>query len=476
MGLAEAPSLLLTKLLGGYLELLNSARVRRGRPRLEPRRGALYVLGVLAAPAAALLAALYIASILLRCPLPLHLVVPAVALALPLVPLAVEYLSYLSYVRSLKEDLAYFMVLEGVSPGDDLLRDLEEESGPLCSFLPALCNECSRLRLFTRFFPGMRGIREYVARAPRPMRRLLLEYVVVRETAELGSWLYSKFQEALRELRTSARSSLELRTLLSLSAVVFSGLSPPLVALASALSGAEVPHAYLIVAAPAAALAAVEGLAPRLLKVPARIGELRYLAPLLAAPPLLLPLLGARASASLLGLLLTALGAAVTARYVRAYSAIVSLPSRLVGLADRIPYSSNPRRLVEESLADVRGLGVLPSLCYHMLLRSLKQGGIDTVRVIAFKDVVEELFSLVRQGTIVRALVLATALSQPFILSFSASLAAALGLGGDGMMVFSLASSLFYGAAATFAVFGTLGNTLVVGLVLLELCALGVVP
>ena len=476
MGLAKALSLPAGRVLSGYLELLNSARVRRGRPRVGPREAVLHVLKTSAAPTAALLSASYAVSTLLRDPGLLHLAVPAAVLALFSIPLVVEHLLYLGYVRTLREDVAYFMVLEGVSPGDDLLRDLEEESESLCSFLPGLCGECSRLRLFTRFFPGVRGIREYVSRAPRPVRRLLLEYMVVRESADVGSWLYGKFQEALRELKTSARSSLELKAVLSLAAVVFSGLSPPLIALASALSGTETPYAYLVVAVPAAALAIAEGLAPRLLKVPSGLGGLRYLASLLLAPPLLVPLLGLRASAALLGALLTVLGAAATARYARACSALASLPSRLVVLADRIPYSSNPGRLIEESLADARELGVLPSLCYHMLLRSVKQGNVDAVRVVAFKDVVDDLFSLVRQGTVVRAVVLVTALAQPLILGFSMSLVAALGIAGSGIGIYGLASSLFYSAVASFAVFGTFRNTLLVGLVLLELCALGAAP
>ncbi len=475
MGLADSPVLSVARVLGGYLELLNSVRIRRGKPRLEPRKGALYVLRVSAVPTIAALSA-SCAAPLLRNPGLIYYAIPAAVLTLLLAPLAAEYLLYLGYVRNLGEDLAYFMMLEGVSPGDDLLRDLEEESRSLCSFLPALCNECSRLRLFTRFFPGARGVREYVSRAPRPMRKLLLEYMVVRESADLGSWLYGKFREVLRELKNSARSSLELKTLLSLAAVVFNGLSPPLIALATALSSAETPHAYLIIAAPAAALVAAEGLAPRLLKVSSESRELGYLAPLLMAPLLSLPLLGPRTSATLLGLLLTALGAVATARYAKAYSVVMSLPSRLVVLADKIPYSSNPKRLVEESLADAHGRGVLPSLCYHMLLRSVKQGSVDTVRVIAFKDIVEELFSLVKQGTAVRILVLVTALSQPFIFSFSTSLVAALGLASGGIGIYGLASSLLYSSVATFAVFGTFKNTLLAGLVLLELCALGVAP
>lgn len=460
-----------------YLELLNRVRIARGKPRVEPGGVLPYALKLSVAPALGLLSVSYTVSRLYHGLGLFYLALPVAAITAFISPLAVEALSYAIYTKNLKEDIAYFMILEGVSPGDDLLRDLEEESESACLFLRSLCDEFSRLKLFIRFFPGVRGIKEYVLRAPRPMRKLLLEYMIVRESASFSTWAYGKFQEALRELKTSAKNSLELKTILSLTAVVFNGLAPPLIALVTALSGTEVWYAYPIMVIPAAALAASEGLTPRLLKVRAGGGRLKYVAVPAVLLPLLVLLCRTGFSVMLAGTILLGLGALSCARLASAYLAILSLPSQLVSLADRLPYAHRPLELVEQSLGSLRDHSVFTSLSYHMLLRSLRQGSIDTARIIAFKDIVEELFSLVKQGAAVRALVIATALMQPVISNFSMSLITTVDAAmGSGVTAYFFVSSVFYSIVATIVAFGALENTILVGLVLLELCALGAVP
>lgn len=478
MGLSGAFILRMSRALGFYSELLNKVRIARGKPRIEPNKVVLYMLKTSTAPVLGLLLTSYIASQSLCSPSFFYFSIPTSIFVLFLLPLASEYLSYASYIRKLREDVAYFMVLEGISPGDDLLRDLEEESESACLFLPSLCNEYSRLKLFNRFFPGVRGIKEYVLRAPRPMRKLLLEYIVARENASFATWVYSKFQEALRDLKTSAKNSLELKTILSLTAIIFNGLTPPLVALVAALGDAEVKYAYSIVAVPAVTLAVSESMAPRLLKISVRSKRFRYLVAIAVLPFLAIPLVGVKNSVVLLGFTLLCLGAVVTTRFTSAYLAVMSLPSQLIDLANRIPYSRRPAELIEESLGSLRSYSVFSSLCYHMLLRSVRQGSVDTARIVAFKDIVEELFSLVKQSTIVRALVVVTALFQPLISSFSMSLATTVNLASAGseISIFCLISSIFYSITATLAAFGIPENTVLVGLVLLELYALGVTP
>lgn len=465
------------RMLRAYLELINRVRIARGRPRIEPDGAAPYALKISVAPALGVLSLSYIASRFYQAPSLFYFTLPAAIITTFIFPLAVESLLYVIYTKNLKEDLAYFMILEGASPGDDLLRDLEEESESACLFLQSLCDEFSRLKLFIKFFPGIRGIKEYVLRAPRPMRKLLLEYIIVRESASFSTWVYSKFQEALRELKTSAKNSLELKTILSLATVVFNGLAPPLMALVAALSGTEIWYAYPVMAIPAVALVISESLTPRLLKVYVKGGKLRYSIAPAVFLLLLILLYRTRTLVMLTGTILLGLGALASVRLASTYLAILSLPSQLVGLADRVPYAHRPIELVEESLGSLRSYSVFTSLSYHMLLRSLRHGIIDTTRIIAFKDIVEELFSLVKQGTLVRVLVVATALIQPVISNFSMSLISTVdAVVGNGTTVYFFVSSVFYSVIATLVTFGTLENTILVGLVLLELYALGAVP
>lgn len=477
MGLGGMSISAIRQVSRAYLELVNRARIARGKPRIEPGGVVPYALKLSAVPAFGLLSVSYIVSRFYHNPSLFYFTLPAAIITAFVFPLAIESLSYAVYTKNLKEDLAYFMILEGVSPGDDLLRDLEEESESACIFLQSLCDEFSRLKLFVKFFPGIRGIKEYVLRAPRPMRKLLLEYVIIRESAGFGTWVYSKFQEALRELKTSAKSSLELKTILSLTAVVFNGLAPPLMALVATLSGTETWYSYPIMVIPAAALAISESLTPRLLKVYVKSGRLKYLIAPAALILLLVLLTRTRTLVILAGSLLLGLGAIASVRLASTYLAVLSLPSQLVSLADRVPYAHRPIELVEEGLGALRNYSVFTSLSYHMLLRSLRHGSIDTTRIIAFKDIVEELFSLVKQGTIIRVLVIATALAQPIISSFSMSLIVAVDtMVGSEIAVYFFVSSVFYSVVATLVAFGTFENTILVGLVLLELYALGAVP
>jgi len=476
MGLINSRFPYISRALGTYLELLNKVRVARGKPKVESSKAALYVLKVSAVPTFGLALASYAASKHLDSPHFFNLTIPAIASMLFLLPLAVEFLSYITYVKNLREDIAYFMILEGSSPGDDLMRDLEEESEHACQFLPSLCNEYMRLKLFSKFFPGVKGIKEYVLRAPKPMRKLLLEYIVTRESANFSTWIYSKFQESLRELKTSAKNSLELKTILSLTVVVFNGLTPPLIALVVALTGSGIQYTYITSVAPAIALAISESLTPRLLKIPVETRRIRYLLTIAVLPLLLSPIVGVRASLLLLGIALLVLGAVVTQQFLAAYLAVVSIPSQLINLADRVPYAHRPVELVERSLGGLRNRNVFTSLCYYMLSRSIRHGSVDTTRIIAFKDIVEELFSIVKQSIAVRLLVVATAFFLPFVLNFSVSLLAATGLVSSEIRTYCFVSSLFYSVIATLAAFGTLENTALVGLVLLELYALGVTP
>ncbi|MEM2006397.1 MAG: hypothetical protein QXG17_02315 [Sulfolobales archaeon] len=476
MGLSSSPILHISRALGEYLELLNKVRIARGKPKAEADKAVLYILKVSAVPTLGLALASYIASKHSNNPYFFFFTIPVAASMLFLLPLAVELLYYATYVKSLREDIAYFMVLEGASPGDDLVRDLEEESEHACGFLPSMCNEYMRLKLFFKFFPGIKGIKEYVLRAPKPMRKLLLEYIVTRESADFGTWIYSKFQESLRELKTSAKNSLELKTILSLTAAVFNGLTPPLIALVIALTGSEVQYTYITMAAPAIALAISESATPRLLKISVETKKLRYLLTTAFLPFLLSPMIGVKTSLVFSGATFLALGAVATQRFVATYLSVVSIPSQLISLADRVPYAHRPIELVEKSLGDLRSRSVFTSLCYYMLLRSIRHGSVDTTRIIAFKDIVEELFSLVKQSIAVRLLVIATALFLPLILSFSTSLVAATGLASGEIRTYCFISSLFYSVIATLTTFGTLENTALVGLVLLELYALGVTP
>ncbi|MEM1930621.1 MAG: hypothetical protein QXZ60_00925 [Sulfolobales archaeon] len=451
-------------------------RVARGKPKVESGKAALYVLKVSTVPMLGLTLATYVSSKHLDNPHLFNLAIPVIASMLFLLPLVVELLSYITYVKNLREDVAYFMILEGLSPGDDLIRDLEEESEHVCQFLPSLCNEYMRLKLFSRFFPGVKGIKEYVLKTPKPMRRLLLEYIIARESANFNIWVYSKFQESLRELKTSAKNSLELKTILSLTAIVFNGLTPPLIALVTALTGSGLQYAYIAAAAPAIALAVSEGLTPRLLKISVETRRLRYLLTTAVSPLLLFPIIGVRDSLLFLGVALLVSGAVVTYQFLATYLAVISTPSQLINLASRVPYSHRPVELVEKSLGELRGRNVFTSLCYYMLLRSIRYGSIDTTRIMAFKDIVEELFSMVKQSIIVRLLVVVTALFLPFILSFSVSLVEITGLVSSEIKIYCFLSSLFYSVIATLTAFGILENTALIGLVLLELYALGVIP
>ncbi|MDW8010699.1 MAG: hypothetical protein RMH84_03810, partial [Sulfolobales archaeon] len=402
--------------------------------------------------------------------------IPLALLLFITLPLVLELLSYSSYVKNLREDIAYFMVVDGVCPGDDLIRDLEEDSDTICSFLPALCSESSRLRLFMKFFPGTRGIREYVLRAPKPMKKLLLEYVVTRESAGFGNWIYGKFQDSLREIKVSTRNSLELKTILSLTTVVFSGLAPSLIALTALVSGQEVLYLYPITTLPAIAMAISESSVPRVLRLPSGSGRIKTVAALLPLSLTLYPVLGLKNSVAIAGLVFLSFGVVVSAELVRAYLELVSLPSQIAVLADKLPYSNKPIELVRESLGRALGKSIFTSICYYMLLKAVKGGGIDSAKIMAFKDVVEELFSLLKQSAVVRALVLATAILLPLISAYSISLAESVNSATGVLYTYCFTSSLFYSAVATLAVFGSLENTLLLGLVMIELYVLGVTP
>ena len=471
MGLALGP---MSKVLSIYLELINRIRVAAGKRRLSVDEVPVYMTKATAPLVLTLAPVLY--HLARSGSNSLIYVAPLLCLASILAPVLVEGVSYGRYVRNLREDLMYFMLVEGVSPGDDLVRDLEEGSEDMCAQLETLCNEHRRLKLFLRFFPGMRGIREYVLRAPKPMRRTLLEYIMVRETGNFNTWVYSKFQEALHELRASAKRSLELKTLLTLLATVFSGLPPPLIALVMSLGGGIPPYFYPALFLPGILLVVSESSTPRLMRVSSRDRGAWVATSLRTLALLLVPAIGTSIYLLAVGVALCALGSVATVRFARTYAKVLSLPLRLVSLADRIPYSRDPTGLVEENLGSLRNSSTLASLCYIILMRSIKQGNVNTARIVAFKEVVEELFSLVRQGAVVRSLVLATALILPFTLSYSISLAMVVVPEAFGIRAFCFASSLFYSIIATWVAFGSYDNGLLVGSVLLLLYALGVVP
>lgn len=476
MDLTNIFNLSTAKILTKYFEFLNNVRVARGEPRVEHSKLLLYIFKMSTAPTSLLLMLSYVAYAHHRV-LSLYYVIPLSIAAFFTIPVFLELLRYVNYIRNLREDLTYFMIIDGMCPGDDLIKDLEEDSEAICSFLPSLCIENSRLKLFMKFFPGVRGVKEYVLRAPKPMRKLLLEYVTTRESASFSTWVYSKYQEALREVKVSARNSLELKTILSLTAVIFSGLTPPIIALtALVMGGQEVLYAYPLITLPAVAMAISERSVPRILKVPSGSRRLKVSAALSTLSLSISPVIGLRNSVAIAGVVFLVLGVVASVKFIRAYLELISIPSQLVILADKLPYSDRPLELVRESLGEILGRSVFTSVCYYMLFKAVKKGDIDSARIIAFKDVVEELFSLVKQSAAVRALVVATAIFLPFVSIFSISLAVSMNTASSVLYLYYFTSSLFYSVIATHTAFGTLENTFLVGLVMIELYTLGVVP
>jgi len=461
-----------TKILGSYMEIVNTFRVLSGKRRIPPSGLRSYILKMSLVPAISTTAISFL--VLFYADGALIVIAPVLGcLMFFAVPIASELLSYMVHTRKLKEELMYFMVIEGVSPGDDLIKDLEEEYEAMCEFLKSLCSEYSRLRLFTKFFPGIRGIKEYIARSPKIMKRTLLEYMVARESASFSTWIYSKFQESLNELKAVSKRALELEVFLSLIVVVFNGLTPSLLALTTVLEGGVPQYAYPALVVPSAVLVLSENLSPKILKVSAGAGKLRLISVSATMLSIALLLLG---SGGLLvaGISMTIIGLVTAYKALRAHSTFFSLPSILTNLSERLPYTHDPTGLIEESLGKLRHSSSLASLCYLMLLKSVKQGNVNTSRVITFRGVVEELFSLVRQGTVVRILVLATAIMMPAVLSASITLASSLAPITTEIRAYCLASSVLYSIVASIVVFGGYDSTLLVGVVLLILYLLGV--
>jgi len=465
---------IVTRALGSYVELVNTFRVLSGRRRIAPSELRRYVVKMCLVPA--ILVATVSFLVFSYVGKELIVLVPLLAgLTFFTVPLVSELLFYMTHIRRLKEDLTYFMVIEGVSPGDDLIKDLEEEYDAMCELLTSLCTEYSRLRLFTRFFPGIRGIKEYIARAPKIMKKTLLEYMVARESASFGTWIYSKFQESLNELKTSSKRALELKVFLSLIVVVINGLTPPLLALTTVLEGRIPQYAYSILTIPSVVLVLSESLSPKILKVSAgasRLSLTSALATVLSVTPLLLGGWGLLAT----GIFMTVIGVVTTYKILYAYSTFFNLPSILTNLTERLPYAHDPVGLIEEGLGRLRRFSSLASLCYIMLLKSVRQGEVNTSKMITFRGVVDELFSLVKQGTAVRILVLATAIIMPIILSTSVILASSLVTTTADLRTYCFISSALYSIIASIVVFGNYESTLLTGIVLLMLYYLGVTP
>lgn len=465
---------IVTRVLGSYVELVNAFRVLSGRGRITPSGLRRYVIKMFLIPTISVtvisfLTLSYVGKELI-------IIVPLLAsLTFFTAPLASELIFYVMHVRRLKEDLTYLMVIEGVSPGDDLIKDLEEEYEVICEFLISLCTEYSKLRLFTRFFPGIRGIKEYIARAPKIMKKTLLEYMVARESASFGTWIYSKFQESLNELKITSKRALELKVFLSLIVVILNGLTPPLLALTTVLEGEIPQYAYFILIVPSIVLLLSESLSPKIFKISAGANRLRPISALATVLSAILLLLG---NWSLLaaGIFMTVIGVVVAHKILYAYFTFFNLPSTLTNLAERLPYAHDPIGLIEESLGRLRQFSSLASLCYLMLLKSVRLGEVNISRMITFKGVVDELFSLVKQSATVRILVLATAIIMPVTLSTSITLTSPLVTTTASVRIYCFTSSVLYSIIASIIVFGSYESTLLTGIVLLMLYSLGVTP
>lgn len=461
--------------LGLYVDLVNDLRVRRGARRLVGGDAVTY-LAKLLLPPLALHVALYV---LLGSYLPE--VVPLVlALPIPLyiaLPILNEVVLGHSYSRDLDEELRYFAIAQGLSPGEDLLRDIEDWCTSLGQPLRTLCNEYSRISIFMRFLPGMSGLREYLRRAPKPMRRLLSEYIVVRESAGYFAWISAKFQEALYELRASARRFLEMKTTLTLIAVVFAGLTPPLLSLLYVVGGSQPYSTYVGFLSVAALGLVAESSSPKILKL--RIGDhrLRLLSLLVYSLALVSTLVLPLHMALLVsGVAMVSAGAVHTYLFLRVYLGVLSQPSKLVVAASRLPYSSRPVELVEEIIGGLHNHSLYAALCRYFLLKSSRTGDVNSVKILAFKEVMEDLFSLVKQATVVKGLVLTTSLALPIITKLSLTLAFGSATSLLEMYVYTLVASAVYSTLASYMVFGSYENTLITGVVLLELYLLGATP
>jgi hypothetical protein len=468
-------TLKLMKVLGTYMDLVNDLRVRRGARRLVGADVATYSVKLLLPPLAVhlvlyTLLGRYLPELplaILALPIPLYLALPILA----------EVVLGHSYSKNLEEELKYFAIVQGLSPGEDLLRDVEDCCVFMGTSLRSLCNEYARISILARFLPGMSGLREYLRRAPRPMRRLLSEYVAIRESAGYSTWISAKFQEALYELRTSIRRFLELKTTLTLIAVVFAGLTPPLLSLLYVVGGTPPYSVYTAFLSVAALSLVAESSSPKILRVSTGSRKLRLASVTVYCLPLVLVLLLPLPVALLVsGVAMVALGALQTYSFLHVYLGVLAQPSKLVIAASKLPYSSKPGELVEELVGGLHEFNLFAALCRYFLLKSSRTGDVNTVKILAFKEVVEDLFSLVKQATLVKGLVVATALALPVITRLSLALAYGSVPILREMYVYTTVASVAYGILASYTVFGNCENTLITGTVLLELYFLGAAP
>lgn len=458
--------------LGLYVDLVNSLRVRRGARRLVGGDVVTY-LAKLLLPLLALHIVLYtllsnylpkLVPIVLVLPIPLYIALPILT----------EVVLGYSYSKDLDEELRYFTIAQGLSPGEDLLRDIEDWCTSMGHSLRTLCNEYSRISILIRFLPGMSGLREYLRRAPRPMRRLLSEYVVIRESAGYFTWISAKFQEALYELRATTRRFLEMKTTLTLIAVVFAGLTPPLLSLLYVVGGGQPYPTYVGFLSVAALSLVAESSSPKILKLHIGNRKLRLVS-LLTYSLALVSMLALPLPIAVLisGIAMVSTGAVHTYSFLRVYLGVLSQPSKLVIAASRLPYSSRPVELVEEIVGGLHNHSLFAALCRYFLLKSSRVGDVNSVKILAFKEVIEDLFSLVKQATLVKGLVLVTSLTLPLITRLSLTLAYGSTTSLFEMYVYTLTASVVYSVIASYTVFGSYENTLTTGVVMLELYLLG---
>ncbi len=238
-----------------YLELIQDLRVKAGLTRAGVRDLKSMLLKYITASVLVVTVLIIVLNYMLGFTVATY--VTLTALAIPSAALTSMMLPYLSYSyivrvrrKKVEEELAYFIISEAAiyTYSTELVNDLCELSGWEHVF-KELVVEGLRLRVFRSFLTVTEAINTYIKySASKYVNRLLSDYVLALSKGVVNAWLLNTSNELLHKLRGDAKTSIQLRTTISLIAGVLLSYLPSLMVSLSIISGAieAVPSIFFL--------------------------------------------------------------------------------------------------------------------------------------------------------------------------------------------------------------------------------------
>jgi len=435
---------------------------------------------------------------------------PLIISALNALPIAlfmnilVYLLKIIKRARCIENELRYFIVSEGITADKttELINDLMgiEFWGSVFTNLKA---EALKLRKLKKLLPTFDAVKIYVKFLRSSfVRRILGDYLLSMSLGTVPMWLQEKSNELLHEIKARSIAISKIRAIISILNAILLSYLPMFMLMISLVTGNEgIILQSLIIALTIAIVSILLVPKPPLhqsINIKRSSLNVLMLSMVYLAPFTIFVLFKVIDKALYLFSMIAVIYGLIRLRdYIEALFEVSDIP-RVINLISETPLTLvNPLEVLKRVLSTSKSKSMreiasnlsfksafnsldriktwLGRYVIYVLLRGIGKGSLDRERLIKLRDVVLELITDLRSSLAVNIIIISLALALPYILTVLLNIGYmyTMHTSLNYLSLYAIITTFTYSVYAGYVVFNDSSNTLIQGVSMLMLLALG---